>query len=153
MALFLVQHGQAHPKEVDSTRGLTEEGKKITHTTAEQLQIREVDVTHIIHSDKKRAIDTAKIFAEALHPLGGLTELDTLSPNHEVSALGDSLHNNNTMIVGHLPYLHHLCAYLICGTSEVEILKFQNSGVVCLDRDTSDSHWYIKWTLFPIISN
>ncbi|MGL1888373.1 MAG: phosphohistidine phosphatase SixA [Reichenbachiella sp.] len=153
MALFLVQHGLAHPKVADPARGLTSVGRKITHAMAEKLQIHDIEVNHIIHSDKKRAIDTAKIFAEALHPLGGLKEIDTMSPNDDVSTLGNSLHNNNTMVVGHLPYLQNLCAYLICGTSEVEVLKMQNSGVVCLDQDSSDSRWYIKWTLFRDISN
>ena len=69
----------------------------------------------------------------------------------DVIVLGDRLDPDaNHMIVGHLPYMEKLVSYLTSGREAPKVLKFQNSGIVCLDRD--ESGWFIRWTLNPNIS-
>ena len=57
----------------------------------------------------------------------------------------------DVMLVGHLPFMERLTAYLITGSSEKTVFKFQNSGIVCLDKDPTTESWVIKWTLMPHI--
>lgn len=33
----------------------------------------------------------------------------------------------------------------------VQLFKFQNGGIVCLEKDPSRDGWIIKWTLMPHI--
>jgi phosphohistidine phosphatase len=54
------------------------------------------------------------------------------------------------MVVGHLPFMEKLVSYLSAGLVDKRVYKFQNSGIVCLDRENND--WFIKWTLNPDIS-
>ena len=53
------------------------------------------------------------------------------------------------MLVGHLPFMEKLAAYLLSGSIENLMVKFQNAGIVCLDKETDSGSWFIKWTLVP----
>jgi len=53
--------------------------------------------------------------------------------------------------VGHLPFMERLTAYLITGSMERPVFKFQNSGIVCLDKPPNIMAWVIKWALMPHI--
>jgi phosphohistidine phosphatase len=55
------------------------------------------------------------------------------------------------MLVGHLPFMERLAAYLVTGSWERRIIKFQNGGIVCLDKESETGGWFIKWTLMPNI--
>jgi len=57
----------------------------------------------------------------------------------------------DVMLVGHLPFMERLVSYLITGSIEITVFKFQNGGIVCLDRDQDTGSWYIKWALMPEI--
>ena len=57
---------------------------------------------------------------------------------------------DNIMLVGHLPFMERLTAYLITGSPDREVFKFQNGGIVCMDQ-TAQGNWVIKWTLMPNI--
>ena len=60
--------------------------------------------------------------------------------------------DTNTMLVGHLPFMERMAAYLVTGSIDKLIFKFQNSGIVCLDKDPDSDSWVIVWTLMPHIS-
>jgi phosphohistidine phosphatase len=47
--------------------------------------------------------------------------------------------------------MERLTAYLVTGYFEKPVFKFQNSGIVCLDKDSATESWVIKWTLMPHI--
>jgi phosphohistidine phosphatase len=57
----------------------------------------------------------------------------------------------NVMLVGHLPFMERIASYLITGSIDQAVIKFQNSGIVCLDKDPETQSWVIKWTLMPNI--
>jgi len=63
MPLFLVQHGKNLPKEQDPEKGLSEEGKNEVERIAALAVRYGVSVSAIKHSGKKRARETAEIFA------------------------------------------------------------------------------------------
>ena len=152
MALFLVQHGQSLPQDQDPQKGLSVEGIAETERIAEVAKGYKVPVAGITHSGKTRARQTAEIFAKALEPGGGMNERSGLSPLDDVAAFAGSIDSaDNRMLVGHLPFMERLAAYLITGSIERCVFKFQNSGIVCLDMDPNSQGWVIKWTLMPHI--
>lgn len=152
MAIFLVQHGICLPKEKDPNKGLSDEGIAETKRIAEVAKEYKVRVSGITHSGKTRALQTADIFSSALEPENGLEERNGLNPLDDVTAFADTIDSaENRMFVGHLPFMERITAFLITGSMEKPVFKFQNSGIVCLDQDPVTQSWVIKWTLMPNI--
>ena len=153
MALYLVQHGRSLPKDVDPDQGLSAEGVAETERIAGVAKGYHINVAQIMHSDKTRARKTADIYASALTPTGGVKEVGGLKPMDDVADFAVSLNpDTNTMLVGHLPFMERMAAYLVTGSIDKPIFKFQNSGIVCLDKDPDSDSWVIVWTLMPHIS-
>ena len=71
MTLYLVQHGQSLPKDVDPDQGLSEKGVAETERIAGVAKNYQINVGQILHSVKTRARKTADIFASALNPANG----------------------------------------------------------------------------------
>jgi phosphohistidine phosphatase len=46
--------------------------------------------------------------------------------------------------------MERLVSRLTTGSAEHTVFKFQNGGIVCLDRAV-EGRWYIKWALMPKI--
>jgi len=153
MALYLVQHGRSLPKDVDPDQGLSEEGVAETERIAGVAKGYHINVAQIMHSVKTRARKTADIYASALTPTGGVKEVGGLKPMDDVADFAVSLNpDTNTMLVGHLPFMERMAAYLVTGSIDKPIFQFQNSGIVCLDKDPDSDSWVIVWTLMPHIS-
>ena len=152
MALYLVQHGQSLPKDVDPDQDLSEKGVAETEHIAGVAKNYQIKVGQIMHSVKTRARKTADIFASALNPTGGVKEVEGLKPMDDVAAFAASLNpDTNTMLVGHLPFMERMTAYLVTGSIDKPVFKFQNSGIVCLAKDPETGSWVIVWTLMPNI--
>jgi len=152
MALYLVQHGKSLSKDVDPDQGLSEEGTAETERIAQVARDYQVKVSHIRHSGKKRARQTAEIFAASLKPAGGVEEVGGLKPLDDVSAFAAAIDAaSNTMLVGHLPFMERMASYLVTESADKPIFKFQNSGIVCLDKAPDSDSWVIVWTLMPKI--
>ncbi|KJS29754.1 MAG: phosphohistidine phosphatase [Desulfatitalea sp. BRH_c12] len=153
MALYLVQHGKSLPKEVDPDKGLSEEGISEVKRIAGVAAGYGCKVGKISHSGKKRAKQTAEIFESYLKPENGVVVVSGLNPLDDVAAFSGNLSvEDNVMLVGHLPFMQRLTSYLIIGTIEPPVFKFQNGGIVCLDRQPDTPTWIIKWALMPNIS-
>jgi len=135
MALYLVQHGKSKSKEEDPEQGLTNNGVSETEKMAELAKENEVTVECIKHSGKKRARQTAEIFASALNPSDGIQEIVGMNPLDDVGPFAKDLFKADIMLVGHLPFMEKLTSYLILGETEESVIKFQNSGIVCLVQD------------------
>jgi len=153
MALYLVQHGKSLPEEQDPERGLSQEGYVDVNRIADVARGYGVRPAAIKHSGKKRARQTAEMFAEAL--LGDTNKIGTISgigPLDDVAAVANTLKTgDNLMLVGHLPFMERLTGFLVTGSAERLVFKFQNGGIVCLDKDPDARWWFIKWTLMPRI--
>ncbi len=151
MSIFLVQHGLSLPKTEDPEKGLSDRGREETLKIAGVAAGYGVKISKIFHSGKNRSEQTALIMAETLSPGLDIEFLSGISPMDDVKILGNRLDpGSGHMVVGHLPYMEKLVTYLTSGREEPKVLKFQNSGIVCLDRD--ESGWFIRWTLNPNIS-
>jgi phosphohistidine phosphatase len=152
MALYLIQHGKSLPKDQDPDQGLSAEGIAETERIANLAKDYRVGVSQIRHSVKTRARQTAEIFAKALNPKQGIQEVDGIKPLDDVADYAAGIDPaENIMLVGHLPFMERMTAFLITGSIDRPVFKFQNSGIVCLDKDSESETWMILWSLMPSI--
>lgn len=152
MALYLVQHGKSLPKQEDPDQGLSETGIAETRRIAQLAVDHRIAVQRIDHSVKTRARQTAKIFAEVLSPAENVREIEGIKPMDDVAAYARKLNpEDNLMVVGHLPFMSRLTSILVSGRAEPPVFKFQNSGIVCLDKPSGENRWLIVWCLLPHI--
>jgi phosphohistidine phosphatase len=150
MKLYLVQHAEAKAKEDDPQRPLSERGLADSRKVAAFLARKETaKVSHILHSGKLRAEQTAKILAEELQP-GSVTATDGMNPLDDPSIWIARLieTNEDLMMVGHLPHLEKLVAQLVAGDAQQSIVRFQVGGVVYLKRQADDC-WVVGWMVVP----
>lgn len=150
MPVYLVQHGLSRPKEEDPERSLSDKGEEEVRLIGGVAQNYRVAVKTIFHSGKKRAEQTAGIFSELLTPSGGCHKRDGLAPMDDVKAVADKLQpDSGLMLVGHLPFMEKLLSVLVTGEEVFTPFKFQNGGIVCVDKGEDDNHWHVKWALMP----
>ncbi len=152
MSLYLVQHGKANKKEIDPEKGLSDDGIRDVRRIADVARGYGIHVSCIKHSGKKRALQTAEIFASVIGAENGIKEISGINPKDDVIAFAeDSDFEDDHMVVGHLPFIEKLTAYLVTGSIERPVFKFQNGGIVCLEKNIDTGSWIIKWTLMPRI--
>ncbi len=152
MPIYLVQHGKNNPKDQDPEQHLSSQGRADTQRVAEAASRAGAPVHLIHHSPKTRAKETAELLSSWLKPAEGIREREGIKALDDVTSLTPELNpGDNVMLVGHLPFMERLCTYLVTGYQEPAILKFQNSGIVCLDKDEESGNWQILWTLMPSV--
>jgi len=152
MQIYLVQHGESKPEEIDPERRLTEGGARAVQRVADFLRTSgSLEVDTIWHSGKPRAQQTAELLelatragAEAVMQHDGLAPKDAVEPIQRELEQGDS----SVMIVGHLPFLGRLAALLLTGNANSDIVAFQFGCVVCLKRGDS-GRWKLEWMMVP----
>ena len=150
MALYLVQHAAALSKREDPQRGLNASGFADAERIAAVAAGYKVEIGRVVHSGKKRARQTAEIFAAALAPAGGVAVSKGLAPLDDVASFARAIANaDNLMLVGHLPFMSRLASYLVVGDANVPVFLFQNGGIVCLTELADRDSWAIKWALMP----
>lgn len=149
MALYLVQHGKNLPKDIDPEQPLSEDGAETVNRIAETARAYSVAVGAIQHSGKKRAAQTADIFAQKL----GVTRIDAaegLKPLDDVTAKAETIRpGDNLMLIGHLPFMERMASFLTTGSTDFTVFTFQNGGIVCLEKQEDSDLWSIKWALMP----
>jgi phosphohistidine phosphatase len=115
---------------------------------ARRLSEAGVRVQGIEHSGLIRAQETAEILAEALG--GSVAAAPGLGPSDEVASVAGRFGERteeSLMLVGHLPFMERLAAYLLSGDAEAEMLHFRTGAVACLSDD--GGHWVLEWFLMP----
>jgi len=150
MYIYLIQHALSKSKEEDPERGITDSGKIETEKIAQYFKSLNPEIHVIWQSGKKRAKETADIFAHVLGIDNRILEHTGLSPNDPVVPVISALEkmHKDVVIVGHLPFLSSLMSYLTTGTDSCQIVKFKNSGIICLERD--GGQWVINWITTPV---
>ncbi|OGA47166.1 MAG: phosphohistidine phosphatase SixA [Betaproteobacteria bacterium RIFCSPLOWO2_12_FULL_62_13] len=149
MRLYLVQHGDSLPKEVDPDRPLSPQGRKDVEQLAAFLKGR-VRVARILHSGKTRARQTAELLAAAVAESPAIDTISGIDPLDPPEPLASKLHNWNedALIVGHQPFMGKLVARLIVGAEEPGIVTFQPGTLVCLERALG-ARWAVIAMLRP----
>lgn len=150
MRLYLVQHGEAVAKDIDPGRPLSANGEQEVRNLAAFLETQRVNVERIVHSGKLRARQTAEILAEKLLFKGEVVAISGIDPGDSVIEFSPRAHKlkQHTMLVGHLPFLGKLIAYLTTGHEEHDIVAYHPGSCVCLERDP-EKDWRVCWMLRP----
>ncbi len=149
MKIYLVQHGEAEAKSVDPARPLTARGRADVERAAALAARLGVQITHIRHSGKTRAEQTAQILGEALAPPGGVVAVSGLDPKDDVRPVAAALEREAqpVMLVGHLPFLARLAGRLLAGDEEQAPVEFHTAGIVCLNYE--EGRWQVAWAMTP----
>jgi phosphohistidine phosphatase len=150
MRLYLVQHGEAVPKEVSPDRPLSDRGGRDIEALAGFLADRDVRVSRVWHSGKTRARQTAELLAAAVAP-GMKTEARAgLAPNDPTEVFAEKLATwrEDAMVVGHLPFMARLVTRFVAKNHDGTAVAYRPGSLVCLERD-GDGAWAIVWMLRP----
>ena len=150
MKLYLVQHGEALPKDVDRERPLSDKGRRDVERLAHFLARRGVHVSRVWHSGKIRAQQTAALLAARV-ALGGAAEPHVgLAPNDPPAPLASTLADfgDDAMVVGHLPFMARLVTHLVTDSDDGTTVAYRPGSLVCLERGEDES-WAIAWMLRP----
>jgi len=150
MKLYLMQHGKPVPKEENPEKPLSAQGKNDVERMAEFLQKRGAMVDKIFHSGKSRARQTAEIMTSRLNPEVEPEKKSGLSPMDDVKEMASQINEEekDLLITGHLPHLAKLASLLITGSDAVPIIRFQQGGVVCLEKGEG-GRWTVTWVIIP----
>ena len=103
-----------------------------------------------MHSNKLRAVQTAQVFASDISTDAQREVTDSLLPNADISTIIDAISDwdDDTLIVGHMPYLSHFVSELLVGSDTHNIVRFTPATVVCLER-YEHAKWILNWVLRP----
>jgi len=150
MKLYLVQHGEACTKEINPERPLTDQGKADIDRLANLLEQAGIQVERVIHSDKRRAEQTAQQLAKAIAPGVELETSGLLNPNDNPKAFDwqSESWDRDTLIVGHLPFMAKLVSHLVIDNEDQLIVAFQPGSIVCLEH-MNGAEWQINWMIRP----
>ena len=150
MKLFLVRHGDAVSSDVEPARPLSEAGKAVVSKVGKHLKGLGIRADEIRCSTKVRAIQTAQIIAEEIAPGTAPAETQGLKPNDPVEPVAGELEKatQDTMIVGHLPFLPTLAARLLGESKPPEPIGFPTAGVVALVRN-AEGIWSAEYQIWP----
>lgn len=113
MRLTLIRHGIAEPADDDTddfSRPLTKRGRKRFREVVRGLEALGVGFTHVVHSPKVRALETAQLLAPLLDGVLEPTRLLLGKPGPGLLGLL-SLHEQ-VAVVGHEPHLSTLLSWL-----------------------------------------
>ena len=148
MKLYLVRHGEALAKDVDPDQSLSAAGRANVERLAAFVGRRGARAERILHSGKARARQTAEILAEAMADAGACVARDGLAPNDPTAPVADEFAGlqEDTVLVGHLPFMGDLAARLVVGSEDVVVAAFRPATMVCLEHGAA-SGWYVAWML------
>jgi phosphohistidine phosphatase len=150
MKLYLVQHGDAVAKDIDPERPLSDRGQQDVRAMAGFLRQAGVRARCVQHSGKRRAEQTAATLAAAVLMEGRPRAVPGIAPNDDVGVFASSIADwtQDTLVVGHLPFMARLVALLLTGDAERERVCYRPGTVVCLERSEA-SGWCLSWMLGP----
>lgn len=146
MKLYLARHGEY--VTVDMRDILNDAGINAVNNLATFLKPLKLSVSHIFHSGKLRADQTAGLLSSAFQCELPPQARSGLNPEDDVTLFGIEMASSetDTLAVGHLPFMGRLVGYLVTGDANKEIVDFQTATMVCLEQVMQDK-WVIRWVL------
>ena len=146
MRLYLVQHGDAVPKDVDPDRPLSDQGRADIKRLTVWLSHQNVQVAQILHSGKSRAKETAEILRPLLESPDRIFEGHGLAPNDSPEAFLRQLkdHKKDLLIVGHMPFMGRIVSQALTGAPDLQLVQFLPGSVAGIERsDRAPWHLFI----------
>jgi phosphohistidine phosphatase len=158
MEVYLVRHGEPTNEAEDPQRPLTARGREEVRGVGAVVARMRLRPAEIRHSGKRRAAQTAEIFAAALGLRDVVVRASGLAPNDDVWPVAAALAAaaEPVMLVGHLPFLSRLTSLLLVGDPDRPLVQFHMAGIVCLAREAPASGgvpaWSLAWALTPEVA-
>jgi phosphohistidine phosphatase len=150
MRLLLVQHGEAVSKDIDPQRPLSAQGERDAENMAAFLGRAEIRADRVLHSGKRRAQQTAETLAKAVTASGHCGNISGMAPNDPVEPFAKTIASSaqDTLLVGHLPFMSRLVSLFVTKNAEGTIVAFHPGSIVCLEGGPSGT-FTIVWMLRP----
>lgn len=151
MLLYLLQHGEAVPEKEDPDRPLTLNGRADIDRLADFLVGSRVHIARIVHSGKLRAESSAAIISGKLPNRPLVQQHDRLLPGDSPEWLADAAAGwtEDTLVVGHQPFMGRLVSRLILGKEPPVVVDFVPGTIACLARRGVTGAWFLAWMLTP----
>lgn len=130
MELFLIRHAIAEDGADDAARPLSAEGKKRFRREVKGLEALGVRFDRLLHSPRRRAVETAELLASLVDGECEVSALLTAAPSDELLA---QLHGRTVALVGHEPHLSALLAWLLVGAPGRGAFVLKKGGVARLE--------------------
>lgn len=136
MRLYIVQHGDAVPKDVDPDRPLSDRGRDDIRRLSEFLSSHDVRIAQILHSGKTRAQSTAEILRPLLEAPRKIYERQGLAPNDSPDAFLHQLRTVeiDTLVASHLPFVARTVSQALTGAPDRQLLEFVPGSVAVIER-------------------
>lgn len=151
MRLYLARHGDYVSASDDFGRVLSERGRRDIAAIARAMADKGVTISTTLHSGKIRAQQTAEILADALMPASIISMIDGIRPDDDPIAFEASHFGSladDTLIVGHLPFMGRMVSQLLTGDADRSPHQFEAGTVVCLE-ERDDGKWSKLWAIHP----
>lgn len=156
MEIYLFRHGIAEegkPGRPDSSRELTDEGRRRTADVVRLARKAGVQPTMILSSPYARAQQTAKVAAEELGYEGHILQTEALVPHSSPESvwkeIGDHADEAAVLLASHEPLLSHTVAYLL--NSPALRVEMKKSAMVRIDMESlrAAPHGILRWMIVP----
>jgi len=146
--LYILQHGDAEPEEIDPARPLSEQGRRDIRLLAMHMHNVDLQLGRILHSGKLRAEQSALLIAESIPPGIEPEQTEGLKPNDDPAVIAGALQpsRENVLIVSHMPLVSRLCSMLLTGTTDTAFASVPGT-LFCLEY--SDGKWRLAYMLRP----
>ncbi len=148
MRLYVVQHGDSLPKDVDPDRPLSNRGRADIKRLTEWLSNHDVQIAQILHSGKARAKQTAEILRPLLISPSQIDEGQGLAPNDSPEAFLHQLRDpeKDTLVAGHMPFVARTVSQALTGAPDRQLVEFVPGSVAGIERSEDAS-----WRLFVFV--
>lgn len=152
MKIYCMRHGQVSDVAGEHGPALSDLGVQEITTMAHFLKTQGVDFSHVLHSEKTRAAQTAGIITSVVNPELAMEPSELLTVAEDVITMAGDVEqwSDDTLLVGHLPMMQELVS-MLCLRDPLRLsLSFIPGTIVCLERQ-QQQRWVISWLLSPTI--
>ncbi len=129
MELTIIRHAIAEDGEDDAARPLSKKGRRRFEESVKAMRELGLRFDKILHSPKKRAVETAELLAVLCDGPLQATPLLAKEPGVE---LWNLLDGTSLAVVGHEPHLSALLAWLVTGEPNGGRFELKKGGVAQL---------------------
>lgn len=153
MRLYIMQHGDAVPEDVDPDRPLSEKGRRDVERLKDFLAERELRVSRVFHSGKTRARETVELLLPVVLPGGAPEVAHGLNPRDDpesclawVTGLG-----GDVLVVSHKPLVGRVVNKLVTERESIDCVSFSPGTMVALESEDPTGPWQILFALPPML--
>jgi phosphohistidine phosphatase len=145
-----MRHAEATSEARDVTKPLSEHGQWQASKIADFLVANHILISQVYHSEKLRTRQSAEAIVKKITPTPNLASLLGLLPDAPVKPIASYCNDwhEDTLIVGHLPFMANLSSELLFGKENNHLVDFNTAAILCLER-YAPAKWSIAWFIHP----